>query len=482
GFISFWDGNIGTQIESVQSHKADILCLCLAEDEKSVHCAGVDSMITCYTKVLLRGGSGTGSQNRSKWMKSIQRRIHEHDVRALALAEDGKLLSGGVDSYLAISKYPPRTLVMYPPVFQAPCVTVCPDARYIMLRYSTHLEVWQLGRSSPVQDGNGIQDHLLSLIEDPVQLMMLKSRRGEAIVCADMSSNGRWLAYSTPTLLNFFRFETGEKVKLQKIPLLFDINPAHRIKFTSDSSEAVVVTCTGDIVVIQLNGGDLTVENVCRAREDKLLKDAVHLLTVSQDGKYVVAADHQSNIVVWTLSDLKHHCSLPRYSCAPTALAVHPTTDVLVVVYSDHKIVEYNLVQCKYTEFSRQLDKRHPMQWLSRGLAVNNISFDHINEDIILLQHDNAISVINKNKELPEAEAKIPRIDSPHSTSDSLEGSRSHPRTSTPENAFHVIKKYKHLVHFECLSDDELVAVEVSRLKLTENLPPPLKQKRFGGM
>lgn len=35
---------MGTQIESFQTHKADILCLCLAEDENSVYCAGKFSL------------------------------------------------------------------------------------------------------------------------------------------------------------------------------------------------------------------------------------------------------------------------------------------------------------------------------------------------------------------------------------------------------------------------------------------------------
>lgn len=52
---------------------------------------GVDPLIISFAKIWLRGGSGAG---RSKWVKSVQRRIHDHDVRALALA-DGKLLSGG---------------------------------------------------------------------------------------------------------------------------------------------------------------------------------------------------------------------------------------------------------------------------------------------------------------------------------------------------------------------------------------------------
>lgn len=50
-------------------------------------------------------------------------------------------------------------------------------------------------------------------------------------------------------------------------------------------------------------------------------------------------------------------------------------------------------------------------------------------------------------QELPLAEAKIPRIGSPQSHSDSLDSSYCHPRTTAPQHAFHVIKKYKVMVH-----------------------------------
>jgi U3 small nucleolar RNA-associated protein 4 len=55
---------------------------------------GVDPLIVSFAKVWLRGGAATGGSVRSKWVKSVQRRIHDHDVRALALA-DGKLFSAG---------------------------------------------------------------------------------------------------------------------------------------------------------------------------------------------------------------------------------------------------------------------------------------------------------------------------------------------------------------------------------------------------
>jgi hypothetical protein len=37
-------------------------------------------------------------------------------------------------------------------------------------------------------------------------------------------------------------------------------------------------------------------------------------------------------------------------------------------------------------------------------------------------------------------------------------------------------------VHLDWLSNDELIAVEVSPVALAEKLPPPLKEKRFGTM
>jgi U3 small nucleolar RNA-associated protein 4 len=55
---------------------------------------GVDPLIISFARIWLRGGAGGAGTARSKWVKSVQRRIHDHDVRALALA-DGKLLSGG---------------------------------------------------------------------------------------------------------------------------------------------------------------------------------------------------------------------------------------------------------------------------------------------------------------------------------------------------------------------------------------------------
>lgn len=76
-----------------------------------------------------------------------------------------------------------------------------------MLRYLSHLEVWQLGSTAPIENGEEVHEGILPLTEDPVLLLTLKSRGGDVIVCAGMSNNGKWIAYSSVSTLCFFRFQ-----------------------------------------------------------------------------------------------------------------------------------------------------------------------------------------------------------------------------------------------------------------------------------
>ena len=41
---------------------------------------------------------------------------------------------------------------------------------------------------------------------------------------------------------------------------------------------------------------------------------------------------------------LQHHCSVPTYSCAVTALAIHPVTNNLVIAYSDQQVGAFLVV------------------------------------------------------------------------------------------------------------------------------------------
>ncbi|XP_014284862.1 U3 small nucleolar RNA-associated protein 4 homolog [Halyomorpha halys] len=460
GKLCFWDGNLGLGISSYLTHKADVRAVCLAKDQNTVYCAGVDPLIATYERVKIREGDTKG-----RWVKSIQRFIHDHDVHSLVIC-DNKLYSAGVDGYIAMSSYPPKVLFKYPPLLQTPSVHCSNLKRLLMLRYPNSLVVWRLGQKD---------------VCPPTKLLEWKPLSEVRIRCSAISPDGRWMACSTQESFKLYSLIMDDKKpSISKVKVSSKENLASlAMCFSPNSSLLVLGTIEGCVVSLSVSSDQPSILHSFDAYKDKDFKDSIRMLAVSSDSQYIVAADIQSNVIVW--QDGKIHTKLPRYNCPITAMAIHPSTNEMVLVYADHKIMEYSLRKRKYTKFSKILQDQHPKQWLNRHFPVHNLTFDERNENIIILHDDSTILVIDKDKELPEVESKIPRLGT-YIDDNTLENSNQHPFSNTPQHAFHVIKKYKHLVYFGSLCDGEMVAVEISPVTLYEKLPPSLKQKRFGRM
>lgn len=110
--------------------------------------------------------------------------------------------------------------------------------------------------------------------------------------------------------------------------------------------------------------------------------------------------------------------------------------------------------------------------------AVNNIILDPLNENIIMLHNDTFLYVLEKR--LPDASssttksAKLARIAAASS-------SGSDDDLPVADLRLKFAKKFEHFVHLSRLSDDgELVAVGVNPVTLIEQLPPSMRQKKFG--
>ncbi|XP_043284715.1 U3 small nucleolar RNA-associated protein 4 homolog isoform X2 [Venturia canescens] len=476
GVLSFWDPMTGTLIESHESHTADILAIAMSSEENVVYCAGVDPVVRSFAKVTLKSGG------RPQWVKGIERRLHAHDVRALVEAS-GKLWSAGVDGYLAVSSYPPKLLVKYPPFLKPPCVKVCRRSRCVMLRYTNYLELWRLGKPVKLTKESVISPGALHpLDENPMKLLELRTKNEEAIVAWAISKDSTLIVYSTDTHLRVFNFDVIEgDAMLMKNDIDVNLKSVKKMLFSPNGKLFAAFSR-------QDGGCLLTIYRVEKKRFSKAGAfrvdehgvSNVGLACFSPDNKYLICSDMRGLVVLYHLNESfdfqnPHFFSLPKYSCPPTAMAVQQGTLNLVIVYSDHKIIEYNIPRKQYTEFSNNLQSRLPLQWLSRPYPVTNVNFDPKNENIIIFHDDTTVYVINKNKELPEKQAKIPRRENGDFGDDSNSGS-----SSNSQHAFQVAKKYKHLVHLEWLNDEEMVAVEVNPISLTEKLPPPLKQKWFG--
>ncbi|CAH0547966.1 unnamed protein product [Brassicogethes aeneus] len=468
GKLTFWDGKVGAQIESYQSHKADILSICLSEDQTSLCCAGVDPNIINYVQVNVKGGS-------QKWVRSIQRKIHEHDIRSLLLVNQ-KLYSGGIDGYLACSYHPPKTLLKNPPL-QNFCSQISSESRHILLRYPKHLEIYKLGQSE--EDVNNEVLGVVPIKNKPVKCMVLhklvegydgeKDREGICTSC--ISNNGKWVMFSTCSGTRLVNLNLDvEKPSLKKVSIDCKDVKCVNSTFTPDNKQLIVAPSNGGLKVYNVNEEKVEEAQFILFNSSEIVDSITHL-TVSQCNKYLIAGDSDGNVVViinkkndgW-----KFYCKLPKYHVPLTALAVHPTLLNIVLTYADNKIIEYNIKKKEFTPFSRFLQKNPPRHLTSRNYPIRNVSFDTKNENVIILNDDSVINIIKKDDVMKggvENEAKVPKLDS---------------SVSQNSNGFYSISKYKHLVNLSWLSDDEMVAVEVSPLSLMENLPPAFVQNTFG--
>ncbi|XP_053978260.1 U3 small nucleolar RNA-associated protein 4 homolog isoform X2 [Hylaeus volcanicus] len=475
GCLSFWDPHMGTLIESHESHTADVLAVTVSHDTNVVYCAGVDPVVRSFCKIIMK------STGKPQWVKGIERRLHAHDVRALVDA-DGKLYSAGVDGYLAQSSYPPKMLVKYPPLLQPPCVTVCKKSRCILLRYTNFLELWRLGSPTKVFPESVHPGMFHQLEEEPIKLLELKTKGDETIISCAISKDSKIIVYSTDSHVRVFNFDVVEgDVQLSKNDSDISATRIQKMLFSPNGKLFAAVNNDGKkntVTLYKVKKKHLWDLGSFYTNMESIMN--IGLVCFSADSKYFVCADRQGSIAVYNVSETESTDTpmawlLPKYSCPPTAMAVQKDTLNLVVVYSDHKIVEYNILQRQYTKFSNNLQSRLPKQWLARSFPITNIIFDPRNENIIIMHDDSTVYVINKSNELPEKEAKIPRRENGDFTEDS-----SSVLSSQSQQAFQVLKKYKHLVYLDWLSDEELVAVEVNPISLTEKLPPTLKQKWFG--
>lgn len=146
GFISIWDGKTASQIDNFQAMKSgDVLALAVSEDEKIFACAGIDPKI----KIFAISEMKKGEKIIQKWVKFLQRCVHEHDVKTLQFV-GSRIISGSVDGYIGYSSATKERnaqgINKFGPFLAQPCSAVSHDQRVVLLKYEDYLELWRLGK------------------------------------------------------------------------------------------------------------------------------------------------------------------------------------------------------------------------------------------------------------------------------------------------------------------------------------------------
>ncbi|KAG8201749.1 hypothetical protein JTE90_012809 [Oedothorax gibbosus] len=433
GKTSFWDGNSGTLISSAGSQKEDILALTVSKNEDVIYTSGVDPTITMYMK----------SQN-GAWVPSIKRNIHSHDVRALKLVGDF-LVSGGDDCNLVFSKYPPKTTVKFFPFCSKPYAITSTHPSCIMLRYPNCIEVWSIENNN-----------------QPTNLLRIKPKENERIVCCSMSSNGSWLAYSSQHQIRLFNvaIDTKKVVSptLNKVTLPDEVNSAATVlTFTADSSKLLLYS-ENKISIVNCSAVQSILEATIETDSDHV--GHLSLMEVSPDSLHLACGTHSGKVVLYDLHTFKISSKLPSYKCQPTCLKFDPSSENLIVSYCDRKIVEYSLEKEAYTTWSKQ-EILYELQSSSYH-PINSICFCLNN---LYLQDENAIYIFDREtQDMPER--KKTKVSKDYSIVKSA-------------NSFQTVAKYEHISSMHSLVDD-LVIVQINLNRILECLPPPVFKKKYG--
>ncbi|KAG8997306.1 U3 small nucleolar RNA-associated protein [Tulasnella sp. JGI-2019a] len=256
GLVKFWDVKTSTQFKSVKAHEADVLCLAIGSDGSSIFSSGVDQKVTqCILSQTAVSEDGIPS---TEWIKAFSKRLHAHDVRALAiwppyspfphhqhqtknqiminpgiaplLASGGQDMIAGltpcstpsgassikqrVTNPLAISarEAHTRTTVFEEGVWQRMAYPLANEVvwvatkaddgmrRLIVGRSDTGVKVWAL-RGAGARGGRDGRE----VDEGPESVLQMELNVGTNLVCGALSEDGRWLAMSDGVETKLFR-------------------------------------------------------------------------------------------------------------------------------------------------------------------------------------------------------------------------------------------------------------------------------------
>ncbi|GBN68407.1 U3 small nucleolar RNA-associated protein 4 [Araneus ventricosus] len=279
GKTSFWDGNTGTLLSASGAQKDDILTLVVNKDEDVIYTSGVDPTITMYMK-----------SSNGMWLKSIQRVVHTHDVRSLQFV-GGYLVSGGDDCSLIFTKYPPKTTIKFFPFCQKSYCKVASNPSCILLTYPNFVEVWSIGTFS-------------GSTSKPTNLLRLKPKQNERIICSSISSNGKWLAYSSQLQIRLFclKLESNSKdlPSFYKVSLPDNIPLSSIFLFTSEPTKLILYS-KGKIYIVKCDSMQPTIENTI----DTDTENQIQLMELSCDDEHLACSYHSGNVAIYNLSSLK---------------------------------------------------------------------------------------------------------------------------------------------------------------------------------
>lgn len=298
--------------------------------------SGVDQKVCLFTHVSLSNPDKTAKKSirpTSRWVQSTSKRMHSHDVRALAIWPPYLpilpstvrsssttpspmafyaglapiLVSGGLDASLVLAPCAPPSAsrvtnplatsalstfedayhrrVPYPTGL-SPTVNVARAVRLVVCTKDTDVSFWRIRGKARVQDD--LESYLHSTREDETddesryeKLLDMELDLTTNICASAISPDGRWFAVSDVYEVKLFEltFADDEALRPKRVKTFMPILSAHIPKGTSSSSEGATSLCftpdSGRLVLGSALSASVLVVDLSARNEDGKLSPAV---------------------------------------------------------------------------------------------------------------------------------------------------------------------------------------------------------------
>lgn len=174
--------------------------------------------------------------------------------------------------------------------------------------------------------------------------------------------------------------------------------------------------------------------------------------------KYLATADRFGHVTIYLHSTYEILTQLPQQTFQCTAMSF--CNDRLACAYANRSLIEYDIQQNEYSDWTRKHLTRMPIQWFSERSPISNLFYE--GKEKLFVIDSTYLSIIERGKKMPSTYAKIFN------------------NTNSNNSPIHVCKQFKYLLHVSNLSSTQLFVVELLPSIVEQCLPPALKRKRFG--
>ncbi|KAH9487140.1 U3 small nucleolar RNA-associated protein 4-like protein [Psilocybe cubensis] len=333
GMVKFWDSRTCTQLSSFKAHGADVLCMAVSPEGRAIYTAGVDQKTVQFS--LVKTSSTENGPTTSRWTQTCSRRMHSHDVRALAMWPPYTplptaykrhfsidvapiLASGGLDMSVVLTPaaLPTSTVVKITNPLDTSTESTFEDSYHRKLAFvargvvrvarSTRLvscareagiTVWRIHKKP--EEGTGVVQMQSGPTDDPLEtepyaggwekVLEMDLKVNTNITTHEISDDGRWLIVSDLYESKLFALTTDDKgeIGLKRIKEFSSIlqayipaSPSHAIstgasafQFTPDSSKLIMSTALSSYVLVINLIGDKP--RVMRRFDQHRLRDSI---------------------------------------------------------------------------------------------------------------------------------------------------------------------------------------------------------------